>query len=377
MKHGFQWLREQSIQGMITGEQIKQFCKEQRDVLLNIPMHTMGGESFWDSVEIDGWKVQQHKLTGHCRILNPKNVRKAWGTEKQIMHPFSRYIQEQQRSLQVADKRYGIVFSGGGGKGAYQIGVWKYLNELGLDRQITGVSGSSVGALNSLLFVNRDLTLAEQTWLHIRQEDMIAMDLLKVSPGWCTMDRLKGIIDRTPLGWDRILAPNLLIYSTLSRSSWMHPKKTKVRGPADLWRPFTRAEYRCWAGLDPVGVRKVVLASAALPIVYGERHIKGRVYLDGGIQDNIPVRPLVRAGYENIIVVHLSRKRREDGGHSWKRAVKHLDCSGTIFFHVWPGADFDDSLEATLKVNPKLTEKRIALGYRDAKAQLNALAERM
>ncbi len=43
----------------------------------------------------------------------------------------------------------GLVLAGGGGKGAYQIGVWKYLHEVGLDRNITAVSGTSVQSLLS------------------------------------------------------------------------------------------------------------------------------------------------------------------------------------------------------------------------------------
>ena len=38
----------------------------------------------------------------------------------------------------------GLVFAGGGGKGAYQIGVWKALREVGLDNKVTAVSESSV-----------------------------------------------------------------------------------------------------------------------------------------------------------------------------------------------------------------------------------------
>ena len=33
----------------------------------------------------------------------------------------------------------GLVFAGGGGKGAYQIGVWKYLREVGLDKSVCAV----------------------------------------------------------------------------------------------------------------------------------------------------------------------------------------------------------------------------------------------
>ena len=49
--------------------------------------------------------------------------------------------------------KLGLVFSGGGGKGGYQIGVWKYLHEIGLDQYVTAVSGTSVGALNAMLFI--------------------------------------------------------------------------------------------------------------------------------------------------------------------------------------------------------------------------------
>ena len=46
----------------------------------------------------------------------------------------------------------GLVLAGGGGKGAYQVGVWKALSEYGLAQRVTVISGTSVGALNGALF---------------------------------------------------------------------------------------------------------------------------------------------------------------------------------------------------------------------------------
>ena len=54
------------------------------------------------------------------------------------------------------EHKIGLVFDGGWGKGAYQIGVWKALREIGLDKKVTAVSGSSVGGLNAALFVHLD-----------------------------------------------------------------------------------------------------------------------------------------------------------------------------------------------------------------------------
>ena len=47
-----------------------------------------------------------------------------------------------------------IVLSGGGGKGAYQIGVWKALRKKKIHYDI--VTGTSVGALNGALMTQKE-----------------------------------------------------------------------------------------------------------------------------------------------------------------------------------------------------------------------------
>ena len=42
--------------------------------------------------------------------------------------------------------KIGLVLSGGGGKGAYELGVWKALKELNLNKYISVFSGTSIGA---------------------------------------------------------------------------------------------------------------------------------------------------------------------------------------------------------------------------------------
>lgn len=49
--------------------------------LPNLPTKTAGGTIFWNTIsEHNGWKLQQNMLSHHARILNPQNVRVAWGT---------------------------------------------------------------------------------------------------------------------------------------------------------------------------------------------------------------------------------------------------------------------------------------------------------
>ena len=49
--------------------------------LPNIRLPTIGGKQFWtDHRWRNGWRIQQNAMTGHWRLLNPGNVRLAWGT---------------------------------------------------------------------------------------------------------------------------------------------------------------------------------------------------------------------------------------------------------------------------------------------------------
>lgn len=46
----------------------------------------MGGEIFWENiVNVDGWRLQKNKVFGNCRIIDPNNIRKAWGGEKAMI----------------------------------------------------------------------------------------------------------------------------------------------------------------------------------------------------------------------------------------------------------------------------------------------------
>ena len=67
----------------------------------------------------------------------------------------------------------GLVFAGGGGKGAYEMGVWKYIHKIGLEPYVKVVSGTSVGALNAALFVGSSYEVAEELWIGINQKKIL------------------------------------------------------------------------------------------------------------------------------------------------------------------------------------------------------------
>lgn len=52
--------------------------------------------------------------------------------------------------MKSANLQLGLVLTGGGAKGAYQVGALQYIAELGLEPQI--IAGTSIGALNGADF---------------------------------------------------------------------------------------------------------------------------------------------------------------------------------------------------------------------------------
>jgi pimeloyl-ACP methyl ester carboxylesterase len=48
---------------------------------VNFPTATLGGVQFWsDELVFRDWRIQQNVYTGHCRLLDGRDFRRAWGT---------------------------------------------------------------------------------------------------------------------------------------------------------------------------------------------------------------------------------------------------------------------------------------------------------
>ena len=51
---------------------------------VNVPTVTLGGKQFWGDLFVHaGWRIQENVFTSHCRLLDPRDIRRAWGTREQ------------------------------------------------------------------------------------------------------------------------------------------------------------------------------------------------------------------------------------------------------------------------------------------------------
>lgn len=59
----------------------------------NLPLPTAGGAQLWSDVRWrEGWRIQEHLGTGHFRLLDPRNVRRAWGAREACLAELDRRV---------------------------------------------------------------------------------------------------------------------------------------------------------------------------------------------------------------------------------------------------------------------------------------------
>jgi NTE family protein len=248
----------------------------------------------------------------------------------------------------------GLVFSGGGGKGAYEIGVWKTLNKFG-GLQIKAVSGTSVGALNAFLYARTSYGSAEQIWTGISRNVFLPPHF-RLENYLEFLGKFLGPLSDNPI---KALSPALMIDilraffltrdGLFSRYYIAAILKMLITQYEHFTIPCFATCYNCSDGktesfcLNEQDVDKqvqILLASSALPGIYPSETIDGCKYYDGGIPvlgDNTPIFPLYERGIRKLIVVHLdSNDDVSDYDSKYPQAeiinvFPKIDLGGTIF----------------------------------------------
>ncbi|QAA30218.1 patatin-like phospholipase family protein [Clostridium manihotivorum] len=267
--------------------------------------------------------------------------------------------------------KIGLVLAGGGGRGAYQIGVWKALKEFGFDKYIRAISGTSIGALNAALFVSGSVDEAEKLWLNLSKEVVLPtrnIDLVKKSLmlawGAKNINFVKKYIPKTleigdisregllklldeHIDFSRIVKSTTSLYAACSEIPSIKPKYFKLNSYKES------------------DIKEILLATSAIPVVFESKEIEDKKYLDGGMADNLPIQPIYGEGCDIIIAVNLSKSSELD------RSI----FPNTKIIEIVP-RDMDDGiLSSTLDFTPSGARRRIKQGYDDTKNLFEPIIE--
>lgn len=250
-------------------------------------------------------------------------------------------------------ERTGLALGGGGTRGSYQLGVWKYLREKEIHP--VAVTGTSIGAANGALVVQGDYHLAEELWMNLSPSYLLEMDqenrrvleegtgpgeapdlpaLLKqaLAAGGLNMDPLRQVLVKY-VDEDRVRAAGIQLgIVTVDITS----RKPVVAFLEDIPRGQL-FDY--------------ILASCALPI-FRPQEIDGHKFIDGAFFDVVPVKSLAGRGLDRIIAVDLSGTGMRQG----------LRVPGTPVITIRHSAPLGN----TLQLDPVQARNNAALGYLDA-----------
>lgn len=229
--------------------------------------------------------------------------------------------------------RVGLVLSGGGARGAYEVGVLRYIRER-IKKRCTfhAITGSSVGAINgSYLAATIDRPRAQvrplaRVWSEMHLDRMYRF-------GWSQMrqmpqvlfgrdkpleaheETIGGLVDtgyiqafvRQQIPWKglRVNLERGHLHGFACSATELATGKTTVfvqthSGQLPVWPsdPGQAAEY------TTIGASHT-LASAAIPVLFPAVRVNGRFYVDGSLRQNTPVRPAMRLGSNRLLVIGL------------------------------------------------------------------------
>lgn len=245
-----------------------------------------------------------------------------------------------------------LVLSGGGGRGAFHAGVYKYLqekNKTNVDLEHTTpwtpdvIVGTSIGAVNGAAITQGISAVdLEEFWLSLREKDVQG---LPPGMGWLAR-RVANMILRPAIGTSLPVAPDEIAMSAEAKESWP-PLPVMPRGLSERligrWNNLldtgplhqtlvtrlglddqkiansertlliSATNVRTGAGvifsnkdyssatdkydyLNPGITTRRIIASCSIPMIYPwTKDVDGEIYWDGAVVDNTPLGPAVDA----------------------------------------------------------------------------------
>jgi NTE family protein len=245
-----------------------------------------------------------------------------------------------------AERRTGLILTGGGARAAYQVGVLKAIDKIRRDCHASDrnpfpvIAGTSAGAINAAsLACNADFFEASvqglvDVWSNFHADQVYLSDSLGVvrtGARWLTMmsigwmlarwrkARPKSLLDNSPLRellgklvpvhrLPDLMRDGHLHALAVTASSYGSGQHVTFYDAVEPIEPWTRSQRL--AVPDAITIDHL-LASAAIPFVFPATSlpIQGRreYFGDGSMRQSAPISPAVHLGAERILVVGAGR----------------------------------------------------------------------
>lgn len=228
-----------------------------------------------------------------------------------------------------ASHRSALVLSGGGARGAYQVGVLRYIARQRPLTHFPILTGVSAGAINASFLAARSDSydsaveaLAEH-WLSLSTDGIFRTDIVALvsnairvllnlgSGGSGLAPRVQGLVETSPLRTfleglidedavaDNIAAGRLRALAVSATAYDTGRTVTYVQGEPwlQMWERIRRRAVHGRITLDHV------MASAAIPLFFPAIDVDGRYFGDGSLRQSHPLSPAIHLGADRILAI--------------------------------------------------------------------------
>ncbi len=292
-----------------------------------------------------------------------------------------------------------LVLSGGGARGAYQVGVLRILAREFPEAVPDILTGVSAGGINAAFLASRQEPYQQKVdemaemWSNLRIDDVFRVDTRNlawralrwggrlVSGGKSPLPPAKSMVDTKPLrevlerelhttdgpltginenlraGWLRAFALTGSSYTTGQSVTWV---QTREDCAMPGWERPARTSSMCALRIDHV------MASAALPFFFPAIEVDGAWYGDGGIRLTQPLSPAIHLGANRIIAVttRYAKTRAEADRPSIVGYPPPAQVAGSLFNAIFLDQMDSDAMQlrqinALIEAHPE--DKRLGL----------------
>ncbi|MDD3122723.1 MAG: patatin-like phospholipase family protein [Candidatus Izemoplasmatales bacterium] len=258
-------------------------------------------------------------------------------------------------------RKIGLCLAGGGARGAYQIGACKALEDLGILSNVYAFSGTSIGSVNACLISTMKPDEVGKIWFSIspdllKKTENIFKTIIKErmefkESGFFEIGELEKMLI-SHLDVDKLRKQKVFVTLSeggaafegifgLIKASYQHyiKKDSKV-----VYSPINKIK-------DEKMVYKQILASCSIPLIFAPTELGDHQYYDGGVYDNVPIKPLVDAGCDTVIVIHLHKIHFVDRNRFPNIKILEIETK--------------EHLGGILNFDPEKSKKIFDFGYQD------------
>lgn len=264
-------------------------------------------------------------------------------------------------------KNVGLVLCGGGAKGAYQVGVFKVLEELEIAKEIKMISGSSIGALNGALYLMYSADEIDRIWQrcnfasifgvskeNIKKVNQIvhSVNTRQMSPVFGAINMM-GVANQTGLplqrhGFEKVFRQYLKPSIISEQSIDLIVSCGKVNSKQQEYFNLNRQ--------SPKKMQDILFATTAVPMLYQPVYIDNSYYCDPMKYERAPLAPLLKSDCETIIIVYLDRSQ----------CLNRKEINGKRIIEIVPSRELGTGIYGSFDFRKSVIESSIELGGNDA-----------